>query len=138
MHFFFIVSGMLMTNSIMKRDCSTESPGKAAMSFVLHKFKPISGQYYVALFISAVVYIGIYESLDNPVRIFPELFLLQLSGVTDLLYNSPLWYLSAMILCMLPLAYMLFKKEILCSTCLPRWRPPCHWGIFVRSIIIVS
>ena len=40
-HFFFIVSGMLMANSIVKQSVNKDF-GKASIDFVLRKFKSIS------------------------------------------------------------------------------------------------
>ena len=59
-HFFFVVSGMIMVNSIIKSDADISDPGKSAMVFVLKKFKGISLQYWTALFVYTAIYIYIY------------------------------------------------------------------------------
>ena len=118
-HFFFVVSGMLMVNSIIKSDADISDPGKSAMVFVLKKFKGISLQYWTALFVYTAIYIYIYIYIANSaeplksvfiiiLRIFPEAFLMTNSGVV-IEYNAPTWYLSAMFIVMLPLAYLLYK-----------------------------
>lgn len=43
-------------------------------------------------------------------RIFPELFYVTSSGIW-LDCNKPTWYISAMLICMLPLAYLLYKNR---------------------------
>lgn len=121
-HFFFIVSGMLMVNSIIKKDCNTAEPGKSAMMFILNKFKNISWQYWTAMFLNLFIYIYISQTVNTSggkplkaffillFRIFPESFLVFNSGVF-IKYNTQTWYLSAMFICMLPLAYMLYKHK---------------------------
>ncbi len=59
-HFFFVVSGMLMVNSILKDTANEENAGKAAMRFVLKKIKGILLQYWVAFAIFLTIYIYIY------------------------------------------------------------------------------
>ena len=117
-HFFFIISGMLMANSIIRKKEDITSSGKATISFVLKKIKPISGKYICAFLICLVVSIYTSDKSDGIIgavlykvtRIFPEIFYLQASGIW-LDCNKPTWYLSAMFICMLPLAYLLYKKR---------------------------
>lgn len=114
-HFFFVVSGLLMVNSIMKSAADTSGSGKSAIRFVLKKFKGMSLQYWTALFIFTAIYSG---KLGNPIReffailyrIFPEAFLVSYAGVR-IDFNGPTWYLSAMFIVMLPLAYLLYKRK---------------------------
>lgn len=56
-HFFFIVSGMLMANSVMKSEPDKESAGKCSISFVLGKFKNIAWEYFSAFIICVTIYI---------------------------------------------------------------------------------
>ncbi|MGN0686903.1 MAG: acyltransferase family protein [Oscillospiraceae bacterium] len=118
-HFFFVVSGMLMTNSIVRSNADVTNAGESAMAFVLKKFKGISLQYWVSMFIclsasmSAIMMISanrIKDFIRILCRIFPEAFLMTNTGVL-IEYNSPTWYLSAMFIVMLPLAYMLYRHR---------------------------
>lgn len=113
-HFFFIVSGMLMVNSIMKQGNNIPSPGKSAISFVIKKYKSIGWQFVVSLIICVCVTIICDEAMLSAVKsviwLIPELFLVSSSGIW-LFCNGPVWYLSAMLICMLPLAYLLYKKR---------------------------
>jgi len=59
-HFFFVVSGMLMVNSIVKYAANEENAGKAAMRFVLKKSKSIFLQHWVSFAIFLTIYIYIY------------------------------------------------------------------------------
>lgn len=60
-HFFFIVSGMLMVNSIKnKRTEKSENFGKLAIQFVLGKVKSIYLKYIAAMLIVYAIYIYIY------------------------------------------------------------------------------
>ena len=49
-HFFFILSGMLMANSIVKRS-ETQNCAKSSIQFVLNKFKSFALPYIAAMFI---------------------------------------------------------------------------------------
>ena len=49
-HFFFILSGMFMANSIVKRGV-TGNCAKLSIGFVLNKFKSFAPEYFAALFI---------------------------------------------------------------------------------------
>ncbi|MCH5196999.1 MAG: acyltransferase [Oscillospiraceae bacterium] len=116
-HFFFVVTGMLMVNSIMKHDPPhTGAPGKSAITFVLRKFKGISWQYWTSLFIFMVVYLFIYNDFTveltfvNLFRAIPEALLVHYAGLT-LMFNMPLWYLSAMFLSMLFLVYLIYRHR---------------------------
>lgn len=116
-HFFFIASGMLMANSIVKKDVN-QNFGKAAMDFVLGKFKSIAWILVVSGAIAVSVHIFIYLYNGNATvigvgnmlaKIFPELFEVTMSGM-NIRYNST-WYISAMLICMLPLSYIMYRKR---------------------------
>lgn len=55
-HFFFVVSGMMMARSILKRQPETTEYGKLAMVFVVNKIKALAWDVYAALFIFMSVY----------------------------------------------------------------------------------
>lgn len=114
-HFFFIVSGMLMANSLLKREQS-QTPGRDALDFIRHKFSLISSQYWTALAIAFVAVLVIYVKKGLRVmelfeRIVPELFLITYSGADTLEVNPQTWYISAMFLAMFPLSYMLIRNR---------------------------
>lgn len=117
-HFFFIVSGMLMANSISKQNI-TENFGKASIDFVMRKFKGLFGKILLALCFVLLVDVFIYVGSGAPkgisgigeilVETVSELLMIKMSGVY-IENNLVTWYISAMLLCMLLLAYMLYKK----------------------------
>lgn len=121
-HFFFIVSGMLMANSFMRhRTEQTQEPGKAAVRFVVHKFRSIAGIYFISFSFNFVIRFCIelhaHQDVSTLTTLWklilgsvPELFLVQMSGVRQIGVNSVTWYISAMLLVMLPLYYFLCKK----------------------------
>lgn len=112
-HFFFVVSGMLMVNSILKKDMTTTEYGNLAVLFVIHRFKTLAWDVYAALFVFMSVYVFTIPSEQIPgtlVRSIPELLFVTRSGI-NLAYNDVDWYLSAMFLCMLPISYLLYKKR---------------------------
>lgn len=113
-HFYFILSGMFMANSIVKQKYSENEPGKAAITFVIKKFKSLALNWGTAFVICAAVTLSVnFKSWSNLLKsltgYIPEMLLVQ-NKSTDLL-NRPVWYIAAMFFCMLPLAYMLYKKR---------------------------
>lgn len=118
-HFFFIVSGMFMVNSIVKSEADPANSGRSAMQYVFKKIKGISLQYWTALFVFLAIYL-VYNIIENSFsaaavlltleRIFPEAFFMTQSGVL-IEFNNPTWYISAMLISMLPLAYLLYKRR---------------------------
>ncbi len=114
-HVFFIISGLLMTNSIMKTDTSSmNNCGEAALGFVLKKYKGIALPYLVALGIQLIVYFW-YAGSDVAVKRLPmlisEIFLLHQGGTNIFMIQLRSWYISAMLITMLPFAYMLYKNK---------------------------
>lgn len=111
--FFFVVSGMLMANSILKKEINTADYGKLAVMFVINKIKTLALDVYAALFVFMAVYIFTIPLNKIPgelVKMVPELFFVTRAGIS-ITYNVPGWYLSAMFLAMLPLAYLLYKNR---------------------------
>lgn len=125
-HVFFIISGMLMANSIYKHysDQYISQPGKGAMTFLMSKVKSMLPQSMAALLISfSVLSICVYKDLNailyNLTTIFPEMFFINQAGM-DIRFNPPMWYVSAMLICMLPMAYLLIKKsDFMLYVCAP-------------------
>ncbi len=115
--FFFIISGMLMANSIVKQG-EVEDCGKRSAQYVVNKYKGMFLPLTVALFIVIVIQLAVKilsgtsvsNCLKYVINAIPEFFMVQLCG-TYVAYNRPVWYISAMLLCMLPLAYMLFRRK---------------------------
>ena len=106
---FFCLSGLLMVNSYFKRD-HTESCEKQTYDFIFGKIKSIGLQYYAALLIALSVSIclnrtGLANRLINSI---PEFLIpVEAGGVGTIDLNAPTWYISAMLLTMVPLYYLL-------------------------------
>lgn len=116
-HFFFIVSGLLMTDSFMKKDSlkNKDESGKVAMSYVLSKFRSLVIPYWVALGLRTMIQLFLYvrdtqTGIKVVLRMFPEIFAVNMSGILPQIVNGPTWYISAMLIVMLPLYYLMFKK----------------------------
>lgn len=112
-HFFFIVSGMLMANSILKKETATTKYGKHAAVFVMNKIKSVAWDVYAALLVFMLVNIFTIPSEQIPVTLaksIPELLFVTRAGI-NITYNGAGWYLSAMFLCMLPISYLLYKER---------------------------
>ncbi|MDY4962847.1 MAG: acyltransferase [Ruminococcus callidus] len=118
-HFFFIVSGMLMANSIAKKHLS-DGCSKASIDFVVKKYLSLAWPIITSIVLCTTTTVvikllqgkihGFSEVADTFLKSVPELLMVSRSGVGGM-YNVPLWYISAMLLCMLPLSYLLFRKR---------------------------
>lgn len=116
-HFFFMISGFLMIKSCSKINCFEGAAGKCAFEFVINKFKKISVSYWIATILLVIVTCLCRTHLHDPIKInevmikmIPELLAVNNAGVL-LEYNSPVWYISAMLLVMLPLSYLLIRNK---------------------------
>lgn len=118
-HFFFIVSGLLMVNSITKKEkySDSENSGRLALGFTISKFKGFAMGYFVALFIGIALNMYYYRatpltSLNMMSKVFPELFGLTEAGLFFGEINpAASWYISALLIVSLPLSYMLIKNR---------------------------
>lgn len=113
-HFFFILSGMFMARKIAAQNYDGNEPGKSAAAFVLKKFKSIFPEFTAAFLVCTTTYVAVMsknlnDALKTLASVIPEMLFVQNSPKE--IFNEPLWYLSAMFLCMLPLAYLLYKKQ---------------------------
>ncbi len=115
-HFFFVVSGMLMVRHLVSAPCDdTISDGKASLEYVIGKIKKLLVPYFTALVLSYIVRFiadgSVKTSLKNMLLAFPEMMFVQESGLSIFNFNPPAWYISAMIIVMLPLYYILRKTR---------------------------
>ncbi len=119
-HFFFVVSGLLMVNSYMCDKTNTVTDcGRNAGQFVLRKFAGIAPSYYTALLLNflALLAVQVYAFREPflttvktaVIKGIPELFDVQMAGVRPIGINAVTWYISAMLLSML-LQYYLLQK----------------------------
>lgn len=106
-----------MANSFDNKG-SELSPGKQAFDYVIRKFVGLSSKYWTALLIGVIVFIAGYVYLGNPEmilqligQIIPEVFCLNLCGIVGIEVNVATWYISAMLICMLPLSYFLAQNK---------------------------
>lgn len=121
--FFFIVSGYLMAQTAEKHQ-HYQSLTEETITFLKRKincFYPylIFG-FIVSLFAKSIhQHQGFLQIIKNACKGIGELLLLKSTGLTGSLFDSPMWYISAMILSMailypLVLKYGDFFKKILC------------------------
>jgi peptidoglycan/LPS O-acetylase OafA/YrhL len=104
---------MMMLNSKTQIETVTEA-GSTALGFVFHRIGNIITKYYIALLfsISSYIYIYIYEETFKTIlKCIPEILMLEESGVYSFVTNGPIWYISALFIAMLPLAYIMIKNR---------------------------
>lgn len=115
--FFFIVSGMLMVNSRMRQGAETQSPAEAASAYVTKRLKGLLNPYWSALFLNYVVFRifillrGGKLFLVDCIKVLPQVLFLSATSLDNFLLNSPAWYISAMLIVMLPFYYLLTKSK---------------------------
>ncbi|WP_419822128.1 acyltransferase family protein [Anoxybacterium hadale] len=116
--FFLILSGFFMMQSIYSSDdkVDKENYGRQSLEFIFMKMKPIFPYYIWSLLSYLAVYnflnsFSSYEFLKNITYSFFELFMLQMTGISQVVYNAPTWYLSALLLSMPVLYYLGLKNK---------------------------
>lgn len=110
--FFFIISGFFMVKSQRKREETDKfNPGKSALEFVINKFKSVALPYTVSFFIALIVYIIVHGFSLSLVRVIPEFLCIHRIGLNPITINGSVWYISAMLIAMLPLYYILTKHK---------------------------
>lgn len=110
--FFFIVSGYLLANSALKNE-SIDNPkdlGKETIKFIFKKIKtffPYIFIFYISTLIVTIIYqkLSIYQVISS----IWSLFMLNIAGFKGIEINGVVWYIGAMLICMLFL-YPLIRK----------------------------
>lgn len=112
-HFFFMISGFLLIKSLYSKNINAPEAGVFSFNYVLNKFKRIALSYWTAtaIFIALRCIVTVYQHnaldiSDIIIKAIPELFAVNNAGVR-LEYNSPTWYISAM----LPLSYLMIRNK---------------------------
>lgn len=116
--FFFMITGYLMANSIVRnRNNGIEFN---ALGFILHKAKSLYHHILVAFIISFILWtcfvkdLKFYEILTYLFMSFGELTFLTVSGIpfTTHIFNGPVWYISAMMLSIFLLYPLCYKNVV--------------------------
>ena len=120
--FFFLVSGWLMASSIVKmRQRETlDDLGNLTLGFMKKKYFSIFPYHIVALLGTFVVdcyirNVTLTEIVRNFVEMIPNIFLVQMSGLSMYNPNHITWYLSSMLIAMFilfPLTYKYYNVMI--------------------------
>lgn len=121
-HFFFVISGLFMAVHYSKvKDKSTDNCGKESIQYVLKKFRSIAPLYFSSFLVCFTARL-IYEISDRRdkdiltvtvefiLKSVPEMFSVHMSGVRPVGIDNVTWYLSAMLLAMIPLYYIMRKN----------------------------
>lgn len=118
---FFAVSGFFMVQGVLNKNLAPDDAGRFSLNYVINKFKRIVPQYIIATLMIVAMYMYIcntdlsyskrgIQPFDLVIRAIPELFGVIQSGI-DIRYNWPVWYISALLISMLPLVYFLVKNK---------------------------
>lgn len=122
-HFFFTVSGFLMVSSFIKHPSpESGSYGKNALRFVFQKFAKIGPEYVLSILFCIAAYLSVSsdtlyaiwhteKAAEAPVTVLPELLGFPKIFFWTIEINTPVWYISAMLVSMLLLYYMLQKNK---------------------------
>lgn len=111
--FFFIVSGFLMVESVSNKNFAVDAAGKNSLRFVINKFGSIAIPYLIAEFLLVVIYAIIIQKGNAflvILKTIPDDLAITASGMR-IRFNGPTWYISAMLISMLFLCYLLIKKR---------------------------
>ena len=116
-HTFFVISGFMMINSCEKHkeEQSSDIP-KSALDFVLNKAKGMACVYTVSCVLYYLIFAIVRLSAGEEIYIFrfiTELLGLESAFDRGYMFNGPVWYISAMLVAMLPLAAILKKNRSL-------------------------
>ena len=138
--FFFILSGFFMMQSIYALEVipAKGSIGKASIHFALRKMAPVFPYYLWSLLSFLVVYnyfnaASSYEILKNFAYSIIEIFMLQMSGINQVIYNAPTWYISVLLLTMPILYYFGLKNGDLLINILAPLAVILIYGYFSQS-----
>lgn len=143
-HFFFLVSGMLMVSSFMKnKENQSQNHGHESGKYVIRKYLSIAAPYYAAFITSfsarmITEIIGKGKPVVNTfgetfIKSIPELFLIQNAGVSPVEINDATWYISAMLIAMLFMNYLLRRNPDLYIHLLTPLAGIMLLGFFYRS-----
>ncbi len=120
--FFFIVSGYLFMASIARMPQRTLPLGTETGNFMLRKFKGFYPEVAITFVMGFVLDVVIEnrDIINYIASAFPNAVLLNMTGISVVNVNAQLWYLSAMLLCMMVL-YPLVRKypEMMTNVVLP-------------------
>jgi len=110
--FFFIVSGFFLAAYISEKNKNNDDTNIAleTLKFIFKKFTSFFPYILISFILTIPLYIKIYDySVHQLISSIWGLFLLQESGFRFLSFNTPLWYLSSMLLSMF-IIYPLMRK----------------------------
>ncbi len=119
-YFFFIVSGFLMVSHYFRKNDAQKDPGRAALDFLKSKISVIAIDYFAAFAIyrgvdfAIQLMTGKISSFNSVMKFIivsiPESLGITATGLTQA-SNGPVWYISAMLIAMPLLYYMLCKNK---------------------------
>lgn len=113
--FFFIVSGMLMVHGAAKS--GERDPAETSWAFIINKVRKLFLPCFIALLINFCIFQfiniknGVILSVVDISKIIPQILFMTSTSVDSFMLNSPAWYISAMLIVMLPLYYLLRKNR---------------------------
>lgn len=115
-HMFFVISGLLLASSLMRKDTPPETAGRDSLFYVLGRVRKIIAEYWTAIVIFiiavfAVCGLGAMDGLNVVVDNIPNMLFMKSVGLNTTVFSPEVvWYMSALFITMLPLCY-LFKRS---------------------------
>lgn len=104
--FFFVVSGYFMASYASKKCLRNDlNLGQETLIFIKQKYKSLLPELYISwIFSFALIHSysnsSLHQIISDFVNSIWEILLISHSGMRAYVVNSPLWYLSAMLICM--------------------------------------
>lgn len=111
---FFTISGLLMINTLSRKESPKEYAGANALSFTINKYKAIALPYVIVLILNIFIYLICRDGntlIKKLPYLIPELFALPQSGNNIVMIGAHTWYISAMLVALLPLAYLFLRNR---------------------------
>lgn len=118
--FYFTVSGFLMINSFEKREKNIGDPVFESINFEKNKIRFIGKDYFFATLISFFTYLYIIDKTSGltvsmvkmlSFKGISEFLGIYATGLFEVISNESTWYISAMLIVILPLYYFMCKNK---------------------------
>lgn len=108
--FFFIVSGYLLAKKALNETDESDNIGQDTVNYIMRKIKNFFPYIFIC-WIAGMIVKNVFDTMtlkDNVLAIFDITFM-RMAGFKETVINGAVWYISAMLICMLVLYPMIRK-----------------------------